>query len=99
MPNNVCQQVYTSTENTYTCKHFAFMETTFLLMRQTTNKQNIKCIRMSHGLWSGEVGKEDKCWGRGVCLGSLRIILFRMINLQEMGIDVLFTLYFSELFL
>lgn len=46
-----------------------------------------------------EAGKEDKCWGTGVYLGSLRIILFRMINLQEMGIDVLFILYFSELFL
>lgn len=54
---------------------------------------------MSQVLRGEEAGKENKCWGMGVCLGSLRIILFIMINLQEMGIDVLFTLYFSELFL
>lgn len=61
MPNNVCQQVYTSTENTHTRKHFAFMETTFLLMRQTTTKQNITCVRMSQVLRGEEAGKENKC--------------------------------------
>lgn len=55
MPNNVCHQVCRLTENTYTPKHFAFMETTFLLMRHTTNEKNIKYIRMRQVLW---------VWGR-----------------------------------